>query len=84
MADTSEASVFIAHKSPHANGAWSRAYTKLRTAKFNLELSIDMEPEVEEYELVTNKDQRYPDMTYEVLKGKGEVAGYIHEVPLHE
>lgn len=74
-----ETTIFVAHKTPHTTGSKDRAFDTLISARNWLEDEIENEPNVKEWDL-REQNEQYPMLLYEVVNGKGKVAGTIQEI----
>jgi len=71
-----EATVFVAEK---AAGP-TRVFDTLQSSKVWLEELIDSDNDFAEWN-IKEQTSPYPDYIYEVVEGRGQVAGWIEEVP---
>jgi hypothetical protein len=77
-----DVTVYVARKTPHTNGGEKGVFDTLDEATDFLDRLIKEEPAITEYNFVKNTLVS-PDYTYEVVEGKGKVAGHITEIPYY-
>jgi hypothetical protein len=71
---------YYARKTPHSNGAYNGIFDTYQEADDWLTDLVESEPEVEEFEKNKHNFRRV-DVGFDVVEGKGKIAGYIQEVP---